>query len=264
MSASAEVVRRTYQAFNARDFGAVRECFHDDVDLRPALLGGGTLEGAVFRGLSGIDAFLEIQAETWKSSVSEVVSLREAGCRALAETQVRAVGRASGMHLEAVTWNVFELRDGKVVRLHAFREEAEALESMGSSVKNVVLVSRWIRACNARDFDAALALARPDFEMTEAPALPGAHRLSGHEELRRYFEGWLRQWSDWSWQADEIVDAPRGQVFLDARLALLGLRSNAWVERRWAYVFTVRDGMLARQHGFDDRATALDAAGLRA
>jgi ketosteroid isomerase-like protein len=132
------------------------------------------------------------------------------------------------------------------------------------SSENIELVRRWIDACNRADFAGALALVWPDFEMTEAAALPGAHSLTGTAALRRYFEGWLRQWSEWKWEADEIIDAPPDRVIIDARLALRGLRSSAWVERRWAYVFTFRDGRLARQDGFDNRAAALAAAGLSA
>lgn len=130
------------------------------------------------------------------------------------------------------------------------------------SAKNVELVRRWVEACNARDFDTSMALITPDFALSEAPALPGAHSLKGRDALRSYFGGWLRQWSDWAWHADDVVDVPPDRVILDARLALLGLRSTAWVERRWAYVFTIRDGLLSRQDGFDDRAAALEAVNL--
>jgi hypothetical protein len=35
-----------------------------------------------------------------------------------------------------------------------------------------------------------------------------------------------------------------------------------WVEHDWAYLFTVRDGKLLRQDGYDDKAQAFEAAGL--
>lgn len=127
---------------------------------------------------------------------------------------------------------------------------------------NVELVERWIEACNAGDPERVLKLVTPGFEMHEAPALPGAHHLRGRDALMRYFEGWQRQWSDGKWHADEIIDAPPHRVVLDARLALLGLRSSVWVERRWAYVFTIEDGLLSRQDGFDDRGAALAAVGM--
>jgi ketosteroid isomerase-like protein len=130
------------------------------------------------------------------------------------------------------------------------------------SEENVELVRRWIDACNDGRLEDAVTLVARDFEMTEAQALPGAHSLRGHEALRSYFAGWARQWSEWDWKIEEITDVPPDRVLLDARLALRGLRSTAWVERRWAYVFTIRDGLLAGQDGFDDRAKALEAMGL--
>ena len=126
--------------------------------------------------------------------------------------------------------------------------------------KNVNLVRAWIYACNADDPDLAVGLCHPDFEMTESASLPGPASTSGHDELRRYFAGWRRNWSEWEWIADEVEDLPPDHVLVMARLRLKGLPSGAWVEHRWAYLFTVRDGLLARQDGFDDRAAALAAA----
>jgi ketosteroid isomerase-like protein len=50
-------------------------------------------------------------------------------------------------------------------------------------------------------------------------------------------------------------------VFVIALLRLRGRRSGIWVEHRWAYLFTVRDGKLSRQDSFDDKAQALAAVG---
>lgn len=131
------------------------------------------------------------------------------------------------------------------------------------SRKNVEIVREWMRACTGGDIDAALDLVDPQFEMTEASSLPGAHSLRGHDALRRYFSGWQRNWSDWSWQAQEVIDVPPDKVIVDARLSLRGLRSTAWVERRWAYVFQLQRGKLIRQDGYDTRAEALNAAGVQ-
>jgi hypothetical protein len=48
-----------------------------------------------------------------------------------------------------------------------------------------------------------------------------------------------------------------------ATLRLRGLRSGIWVERRWAYIFTVRDGLILRQDGYNTRGEALAAIGLQ-
>jgi len=59
-----EIVRRVYEAFNARDVKAVLELVRPDVERRPALFGGGIVESAVYRGHEGIADFLKVQEET--------------------------------------------------------------------------------------------------------------------------------------------------------------------------------------------------------
>jgi ketosteroid isomerase-like protein len=119
-----------------------------------------------------------------------------------------------------------------------------------------------MRACNGTDREAGLALCDPSFEMTETPALPGAATTSGLEALKRYFAGWQRNWSEWEWREEELLDIPPDKVVVMALLRLKGLRSGIWVEHRWAYLFTVRGGKLLRQDGFNTKADALEAAGV--
>jgi ketosteroid isomerase-like protein len=130
------------------------------------------------------------------------------------------------------------------------------------SQENVELVREWMRACNGADAEGAVALCDPAFEMTESPTLPGPASTSGLDALRRYFAGAQRHWSEWDWQEEEVRDIPPDKVFVIALLRLRGRRSGIWVEHRWAYLFTVRDGKLSRQDSFDDKAQALEAARL--
>jgi hypothetical protein len=118
-------------------------------------------------------------------------------------------------------------------------------------------------ACNGMDTAAAFALVDPAFEMVETPALPGAATTTGLHALERYFAGWRRNWSEWSWVEEELLDMPPDKVLVMARLKLKGLRSGLWVEHVWAYVFTVGDGKLLRQDGFNTKAEAVEAAAVR-
>lgn len=122
-------------------------------------------------------------------------------------------------------------------------------------------VIAWMEACSSGEADAILALVDPDFEMTEASSLPGAAVVAGADELERYMRGWARNWSRTDWRAEEMVDLGGGRVVVVATLSLRGLRSSIDVERRFAYLFTVRDGRILRQDGFDTREEALAAAG---
>jgi ketosteroid isomerase-like protein len=130
------------------------------------------------------------------------------------------------------------------------------------SEENIEIVRSWIRATNRDSFDSALELVTPDFEMTESAKLPGAAKVSGRDELYTYGLGWKRNWSEWEWREEEITEVPPDRVLLIATLWLRGLRSGIPVERRWAYVFQIRDGKLARQDGYEDKEKALEAAGL--
>ena len=130
-----ELVRRAYRAFNegTRDL----DMWHMDAELRPALVGGGLVEGAVYRGHEGLSDFLTMQAETWESVIAEPVEIRDLSAYLLVETRLHAVGRASGVELTQVTWNVFEVRNGKIASLRAFTAQEEALEAVGLSEQDV-------------------------------------------------------------------------------------------------------------------------------
>jgi ketosteroid isomerase-like protein len=124
---------------------------------------------------------------------------------------------------------------------------------------NVEIVRAWMSACNGDDAEHALALCDPSIEMIEPDTLPGAAKTKGIDGVRRYFAGWTRNWSEWRWEEEELEELPPDKVLVVAQLRLRGLRSGIWVEHRWAYVFTVRDGKLVRQQGYDSRAQALAA-----
>jgi ketosteroid isomerase-like protein len=125
------IVRRLFDAFNRQDGNAVRELWTADAEWRPAYIGGGLLEGAVFRGDEGMAAFVELQAETWESVVAEPADARDLGNTVLVEVRLSAVGRGSGVPVERVTWNVFELRDGRISKGRVYTNERQALEAVG-------------------------------------------------------------------------------------------------------------------------------------
>jgi anthranilate synthase/aminodeoxychorismate synthase-like glutamine amidotransferase len=104
-------------------------------------------------------------------------------------------------------------------------------------------------------------LVHPDFEMTEAAELPGAVHVRGLDELLRYMRGLERNWSSFRWEPRDL-EANGERVWMSARLVVTGRQSGVDVDRVWQYVFTVRDGLMLRQDGFDDEAEARRAAGL--
>src|SRR5436190_17092791 len=92
--------------------------------------------------------------------------------------------------------------------------------------------------------------------MHEADALPGSISAVGYEAVKRYIERFGTHWKSFSWDLLEM------EVFEDhavarGRLRLQGRESGIEVDRKWWYVFIVRDGKLLSQRGFDDREAAL-------
>lgn len=119
----------------------------------------------------------------------------------------------------------------------------------------------WVDTCNGRDPNAIRELLDPEAELHEAKALPGAVSAVGLDAVIRYLERFDTYWSDFTWEPLEWrFEGDR--ALLRARLRLEGRKSGIVVDREWFYVFTVRDGLLLRQDGYDDLASA--EAALRA
>jgi ketosteroid isomerase-like protein len=132
---------------------------------------------------------------------------------------------------------------------------------VGAVPNNLDVVKAWVDACNDGDADGALALCDSSIELVEAKTLPGAVTATGADAVRRYLERFSAHWSESQWLPQEFLESG-DKVFMRARLRLRGRRSGIEVDRDWIYVFTVRQGKLLSQEGFDKRAEGLRAAGI--
>jgi ketosteroid isomerase-like protein len=126
-----DLVRRAYDSFNEGSVRDLVELWHEDAEMRPAFIGGGLVEGAVYRGREGILEFVSVQAETWQRVTLAPAKVRDLGLCVLVETHIEAIGRGSGIVLTEVTWNVWETRHGKLRSCRVFTDRAAALESLG-------------------------------------------------------------------------------------------------------------------------------------
>jgi ketosteroid isomerase-like protein len=127
---------------------------------------------------------------------------------------------------------------------------------------NLDVVKAWVEACNQMDVERALSLCSPCIELTESKTLPGSVRAVGLDKVRRYLERFTTHWSEGEWLPQEFLESG-DKIVMVARLKLRGRQSGIEVDRSWVYVFTVRDGKLLRQEGFDERAEGLAAAGVQ-
>ena len=126
------------------------------------------------------------------------------------------------------------------------------------SQENVELVRRGIESVEAfwalLDEDVVWDLGRDP-----PPDIHGVYvgRDSVIEASRRYWG----TWDEYSLDADELIDAGSSVVVVVHERGR-GRGSGAPFDRRWAQVWTFREGRIVRWELFVDKAEALKAAGL--
>jgi ketosteroid isomerase-like protein len=129
------------------------------------------------------------------------------------------------------------------------------------SQENVEIVRRGIEAFNRRDLKTWLATFRSGAEIDWSRArgpLKGVYR--GHGELEVFWDGWLT--FDWVEVEPHDLTEAGSEVVVPNTTTFRG-RQGIEVVARIAFVFTVENGQIARLQMFQERAEALEAAGLR-
>jgi len=122
-----EIVRRAFEYLASGLGGSeVLASFDPNVVMKP-------VETGATYGLNAIrDNF-----ERWKSTFGEIdVTVEEiidAGDRVVHSAHWRGRGRGSGIKVDARYYEVYTLRNGKIIRVNEYTERAEALEAAGLS-----------------------------------------------------------------------------------------------------------------------------------
>jgi ketosteroid isomerase-like protein len=128
------------------------------------------------------------------------------------------------------------------------------------SQENVEVVQRGIEAFNRRDQRAWLATFRSDAEIDWSRArgpLKGVYR--GHGELETFWDAWLT--FDWVEVEPHDLSEAGSEVVVPNTTTFRG-RQGIEVVARTAFVFTVENRQITRLRMFQERAEALEAAGL--
>ena len=129
------------------------------------------------------------------------------------------------------------------------------------SQENVEIVRSTFEAFQRRDLDAFLGCFDPDVEYRSLVLeVEGTYR--GHEGMRRWWEGILTVFPDWS---PEVVDSRDlgQQVVSRVRAEGRGTGSGISVDRDIWHLGEVRDGRLRWSAFFRTEDEALEAAALR-
>ena len=127
-----EVLRRAYEAFNRGDREGAAAGFAPEAEY---VVTTGQIPGAggVYRGPEGYRRFLESWWGEFDEPGIEVHELIETGDQVLASLKLRGRGKQSGVETSWDIWQIWTVRDGKVVRGQGFTSREEALEAAGLS-----------------------------------------------------------------------------------------------------------------------------------
>ena len=119
-----ELVREAWDAYSRGDYDRVAG-FHD-----PHIVVV-TLEDGVVYGNDDALANYERWNEAWEGAETTVEEVIGQGDRVFLAARFQARGRGSGVEIDTRIYEVFTLRDGKVLRIDEYATRDEAIEAAG-------------------------------------------------------------------------------------------------------------------------------------
>jgi ketosteroid isomerase-like protein len=125
------------------------------------------------------------------------------------------------------------------------------------SHENVDIVRRGLELFRDGDVEGALALGHP--EMVSRRVDPDGAVFHGHDGLLQLMADWTEGFDEWSYRAEEYVDAD-DHVVVHIKQWGTGAGSGARVESDNWIVYAVEDGLITRVTIYGDRAEAYAAA----
>ena len=125
---SVEIVKRLVDAFNKRDVDAFAEITTPDFEWTTSMT---AVEGEIFWGREGIETYFGRMKDAWDEFLALADSYRDLGDRVLWLGRLEGRGRSSGVPVSAPLDILYDLRDGRISRMHSFLDHAEALRAAG-------------------------------------------------------------------------------------------------------------------------------------
>jgi ketosteroid isomerase-like protein len=127
--ATVEIVRRVYGFWEERDWSRIPELFDPEIELD---LSRNVFNPAVYNGYDGLEAYLRSVDEVWDDFRIVPTEFVAGGDIVVTAVTLRGKGKESGVDVEMKLFNVWTLRDSKVVRVvGGYRDRSEALEAAG-------------------------------------------------------------------------------------------------------------------------------------
>jgi ketosteroid isomerase-like protein len=249
MANNVELIRRLWAAFERGGIDAVLEIVDPDVEWEP--YGGG---GVIYHGHDGLRAFMDERRARGEETDARLYSAFAKGDYVVARGEVRIQGE-HGIVTMQPGW-LYEFKDGRLVRFRGFPTQEAALREAGLMPKDAVSVLReMIDAFNKRQADRMAELVTDDCEWR---SLASNQPYIGPDGIRRYFEDNFESAASLSvveYTIKEIGDV----IYVSGSLNVVET-SGAIAQRQVHWLFSVRDGKIARAQSFVRREDATAAA----
>jgi ketosteroid isomerase-like protein len=129
-SDNVEVVRRAFEAYQKEDYDALIALADPELEMHGTI--GGLTEGTVTRGIQNVRSSLTDDDDTWERVEVEAERMVEVGDKVVVLQKELRKGAASGIELEVHTAVVFEVRNGRFVRMTGYMDQDEALRSVSA------------------------------------------------------------------------------------------------------------------------------------
>jgi ketosteroid isomerase-like protein len=136
------IVRSLFEPFDGVNIAAIdwtaeaiREAiwrsYSPDIELTTLASGLGSGVAEFYRGVDGLSRYLGEWLEPFSEYHVDNLDYIEAGDCVLVPSRQWGVGAGSGARVELELTTLYELRDGKIARVHQYDTLAEALEAAG-------------------------------------------------------------------------------------------------------------------------------------
>ena len=137
-----EIVRSTFEPFDGVNLAAidwstevVREAlgraYSPEIELTTLAIPLGLDVSDSYRGLDGVVEYVRTWLEPFSEYHVENLDYVEAGGCVLVPSRQWGVGAGSGARVEIELTTLYELRDGRIVRIHQYDTTDEALQAAG-------------------------------------------------------------------------------------------------------------------------------------
>ena len=124
-----ELVRAMFRAWNQGDYDTAQDLFDPDVEVESAL--DADFDGE-YRGHSGLAKLMQFWG-AFGDFHTDLERCIPVGNAVVTLLHHHATGRHSGIEVEMRNWQVFTIRNGKIVHYGLFSTESQALEAAGLS-----------------------------------------------------------------------------------------------------------------------------------